>query len=389
MAVMLTCCTQKPEPSQFLMISVPTYNDAAVNEVAEVFGPYNGGSKALGVGMIVSYLSQDPETVVKRVKDFLAMAESHSLPVLLELDGINYWQAHPELWNWWMPDKPGYDPANRMNVEWTSWSPDDAVKVGWRNWGSQHRVLPMPNLSSPAYVEVCHKMLRLVVPVVMDWWKALPDDKKHLLVALQPGVEISIGANNWYYPGGNDLLDKPADQDPQSGLEHDVLPARGVQAIGYAAVKTLGIADKGELTEWDVTRAVDNYVIGICKLLSDMGVPRDKLFVHAGGWKPGESVYWVAMNRYSCPGWSFYEYSRDPRRDHTAMMVVEKSDAPYWGAVEWLDFTANNVGDWKECYDNIFSIPRLRYVQVRHWGSIKDQEPAIEAIKEILDESAD
>jgi len=29
-------------------------------------------------------------------------------------------------------NKPGFNAANRENVEWTGWSPDDAVKIAWR-----------------------------------------------------------------------------------------------------------------------------------------------------------------------------------------------------------------------------------------------------------------
>src|SRR3546814_11231490 len=128
------------------------------------------------------------------------MSEDHSIPIVLEMEGINYWQARPDLWNWGMADKPGYDPENRKNVEWSSWSPEDAVKVGWRNWGSQHRVLPMPNLSSPEYLEACYTELNHLIPIILDWWQQLPAHKKHLLFGIQLGVEISIGANNCYYP---------------------------------------------------------------------------------------------------------------------------------------------------------------------------------------------
>src|SRR3546814_5422259 len=49
---------KKNVPSEFLMISVPTYNDSAIVEIAETFGPYRGGERAVGAGMIVSSLSQ-------------------------------------------------------------------------------------------------------------------------------------------------------------------------------------------------------------------------------------------------------------------------------------------------------------------------------------------
>src|SRR3546814_9853285 len=90
----------------------------------------------------------------------------------------------------------------------------------------------------------CYTELNHLIPIILDWWQQLPAHKKHLLVGIQLGVEISIGANNWYYPNGNDLLDEPASEDPRYGLSHDELPGRGAQPIGYAAVSTLEIANK-------------------------------------------------------------------------------------------------------------------------------------------------
>lgn len=378
--------TKVVPPSQYLVMSCPTYNDSAIVDVATRFGPYDGnGGLAVGAGMIVSYLSQDPDIVETRLRNFLAMAEKQNMPVVIELDGINYWQAHPELWNWWDPDKPGYDPDNRNNVEWSDWTPDAAVKIGWRNWGSQHRVLPMPNLSSPEYREACFTQLKRLVPVILDWWNALPEDKKYLLVGVQVGVEVSIGANNWYYPDGNSYLSRPVEDDPTYGLDHSTLPDRGSgQSIGYAAVKTLGIADSGELTEWDVVRATDDYATTLCKFVSDLGIPRDRLFMHGGGWKEGESLYWVAMNPYSCPNWSFYTHAKDPREETSAMAVLRKSEAPWWGIGEWLIFD-EDPEEWTASLDTVLSLPKLRYVQIRHWGSIEDKPEIVSAVKGLVD----
>jgi hypothetical protein len=372
------------QPERFILISMPTEDDDAIQKVASTFKPSAEGGTAVGIGTIISYLATPPEETVRKLKHFLNMAEKYNLPAVIEMDGINWWQARPDLWNWWDEKMPGYNPDNRNNVEWTDWTADSAVKIGWRNWGRQLRVGPMPNLMSPVYLEACHAEMKRLVPIILDWWQALPAGKKHLLVSVQIGVECSIGANNWYYPNGNGLLNKPEKDDPDYGLKHDVLPGRGVQAIGFAAVSTLGIANSGELKEVQVTKAVDTYVIDLCKVASDLGVPRNRLFTHAGGWKEGESVYFTALNRFSCPGWSFYTFARDPRKDITAMAALAKSDAPYWGAVEWLMFDAKKQADWEEAYQRIFAIPRLRYVQVRHWGSIKDNPPAIQAIQNII-----
>ena len=62
----------------------------------------------------------------------------------------------------------GYEPARlshrriASNVEWTNWSSDSAIKIAWRNWGRQLRVLPPPNLMSPRYREACHEEMRVI-----------------------------------------------------------------------------------------------------------------------------------------------------------------------------------------------------------------------------------
>src|SRR3546814_2356165 len=97
--------------------------------------------------------------------------------------------ARPDLWNWWDPSRPGYDPANRENVEWTSWSPDDAVKLGWLNWGRQIRLNPMPNLISPDYREAVALQMGVFIDVVMDWYEALHQDKKWLFAGIKRSEE--------------------------------------------------------------------------------------------------------------------------------------------------------------------------------------------------------
>jgi hypothetical protein len=34
-------------------------------------------------------------------------------PVLVQIDTEHWWTARPDLWNWWDPEKPGFDPAKR------------------------------------------------------------------------------------------------------------------------------------------------------------------------------------------------------------------------------------------------------------------------------------
>jgi hypothetical protein len=70
--------------------------------------------------------------------------------------------------------------------------------------------------------------------------------------------------------------------------------------------------------------------------------------------------------------------------DLTAMEAVAKSDASYWGALEWLLFNVEEQSEWEDALHRFLVIPRLRYVQVRHWGSIENDPVAIRAIQSVV-----
>jgi hypothetical protein len=378
------CSGKSSLPYKYLIVNGVSAKTESFKEIRDVFGEAGKGKIKLGIGFIISYLRMSPEEAASQLKQYLSLSEQFELPVIVQIDGEQWWNNRPDLWNWWDESIPGYNPENRKNVEWTGWTPDSAVKIGWRNWGRQLRVLPMPNLMSPTYREACHAEMKKLVPIVMRWWNNLPKNKKYLLVGIKIGWESAIGVNNWYYPDGNSLLNKPESADPKYGLKTDLLPDRGVRSIGYAAVSTLGLAKSGPLKEEHITEVVRLHLEDLCKLSADLGVPRDYLFTHCGGWSQGETLYTAALNKYCCPGWSFYKYAADPEKDITAMKALKKSDAPYWAAVEWLFMGKNTKEEWLSAINNSLHIKKVRYMCIYNWGGIRKNENSLSAIKEIL-----
>lgn len=342
----------------------------------------------VGIGYIFSYFRvPTDEPLLASLRRFLKLSEETDTPVYIQLDGENWWESRPDLWNWWDPVQPGYDPANRENVEWSGWSSDDALKIAWRNWGRQLRVLPPPNLMSARYRQECHKKMALLIPVILDWWKALPAGKKELLVGVKVGWESSIGVNAWYYPNGNDLLASPAEADPQTGLKADDLPSRGVAQTGYAAVKTAGLRTQGRITEGDLAEVVRRHLENLSRQAARLGVPREKLFTHVAGWKEGELLYQTAVNEYSCPGWSFYQHARDPSQDVGVQSALKKSDAPFWAATEWLFQGGNEVKLWREALEQTLADKTCRLLCIYNWDGIQKNEAALQGIRETLEAS--
>jgi hypothetical protein len=353
-------------------------------QVRKLQSPKSTAGVRLGIGAIFSYLNESREQCKSRVLGFLSLAERYDIPIIVQLDGEQWWEARPDLWNWWDRGRDGYNPGNRLNVEWTGWDSSYAMKIAWRNWGSQIRVLPPPNLMSHTYRQACHDEMRVLVPLVLQWWKHLPDDKKSLLLGIKIGWESSIGVNAFYYPNGNDLLDRPESSDPREELKADQVPGRGVVASGYAAVTTAGLAKSGALQEKDLAEIVRHHLDDLCSLAAELGVPREKLFTHVGGWKDEELLYDAALNRYSCPGWSFYRHASDASKDRGVQRVLQKSDAPFWGAVEWMLMGTEDEQAWHEAITRALSIPKCRYMCIYNWSGIRDNRGAVAAIKAVL-----
>jgi hypothetical protein len=340
-----------------------------------------------GISYIFSCFRTPPDTTLAALRTFLATAEQTNTPVLVQIDTEHWWQARPDLWNWWDPNKPGFDPGNRENVEWTDWSPETAVKIAWRNWGRQIRVLPPPNLASPRYAAACRQEIQRLVPVVMDWHAQLPQHKKHLLIGIKLGHETSIGVNAYHYPSGNDLLDQPVSEDPVRGLDSSDVLSRGMAQMGYAALKSSGIRSDGVPTEGELRDVAQRYLEMLCREAAEAGVPRERLFAHGAGWKEGELIYDVPVNPYACPGWSFYNHAADPRKDSGVQRNLAQSDAPYWAATEWLLQGTRATNAWRDALTHILSDPRCRYVCIFNWEGIRSNETVQEAITDLVEDS--
>ncbi len=342
------------------------------------------GQPRLGVAAIISYLRDPPAETHERLQALLGLCKKYELPVVVQLDGEQWWQNRPDLWNWWDKSKPGYDPANAANVEWSGWGPEHALKIAWRNWSRQWRVLPPPNLMSPRYRAACHEAMEPLVKEIIRWRDELPEEKRSLLVGVKVGWESAIGMGSHYYPNGNALLDKDPANDPDWDAKPNSLPSRGYQPIGYAAVTTAGLAKSGELKEEHLAEIVRRHLDDLCVVAQHAGLSRDEIFTHSGGWKEGELLYRSAVNEHSCPGWSFYRYARDPKKDKTAMAAVADSTAPYWAAVEWLPVGARTDDEWLAAIRNTLAIDRCRYLCIYNWRQLKSNTVAIEGIRRAL-----
>ena len=361
-------------------------------KVHTYFGDSRGKDVAVGQGVLFYLFERPLETHKVTLKKQLDLSEQYDIPLLIQLDPITFWDGVPELWNWFDPTIAGYNEANKENVEWTSWSSDDAVKIGWLNWGSQIRLKPMANLFSKAYQAAVKERMQAMLSIVSNWYDSLPESKKYLLVGVKITGELGVGVNNWYYTGGNDLYSMDKSKDPKSGINMYNKPSRSngeVSAIGYAGVKSAGIKSSGTLTGDDIAELERRFTLFVSDIADDYSIPREKLFAHAGG---VDNDLAACINDKVCPAWSFYgQDATDASNATYCMSLLNESNAPYWGVAEWA-IGSGDSADWSSGIRNAFKINKCRFLSIytnvigNNNGKIVN-DAAVAGIKEVQNDT--
>ena len=88
------------------------FTPESVRAIVDTIGARGTPRLRVGVGFMFSILEGDLKTTAESLRRLLEAAQAADCPVLVGLDGENWWETRPDLWNWWDPSLPGYDDAN-------------------------------------------------------------------------------------------------------------------------------------------------------------------------------------------------------------------------------------------------------------------------------------
>lgn len=373
------------------------YSTAAVSEIINGIGTKGTSTRRLGVGAIFEPNYIDLDKTKQSLANLLNTSLVNDFPVYLSLDNFNWWEGRPDLWNWWDPSKPGYDPNNKANVEWTDWDGDvnnnHVLKISWTNWGIQFRRPPAPNLLSQKYITNSQDNLNQLLPIIVSWYNSLPADKKYLLGGVDMGNELDIGGNYYYYPNGNSYLDKDPSNDPK--VTENFLASTA--QLGYAALKTGNIKSSGTITTEDLNEAVRRYLDTLTKYAYDAGIPRNKIFNHTGG--KGASPDWLYPNYpvftdlrsslmpYAQPGWSFYgDVTSTPQNYRDLNNVLDRLGKTQWAVPEWLTW-ATDYNGWLGALRGTLNYRNNRLINIANWEGIRNKQYILDAIKTVVNEA--
>jgi hypothetical protein len=93
----------------------------------------DGKSRFLGFGLPISTYEFE-EHLPSLIRIAFAAARKHDMAVMLQFDFHLQWTKRLDLWNWFDPNKPDYNPDNNYNVEWHG-GDELPNKAHYLNWG--------------------------------------------------------------------------------------------------------------------------------------------------------------------------------------------------------------------------------------------------------------
>lgn len=322
-----------------------------------------------------------------KMRRILEIAEELDFPVYVPLNGYQWWDQLPELYNWWDADGTrtdpkffsrqknpeefkarfiaGYDPDNQENVEWQS--ERTPMKLGYRNWGGGgFRLAPPPNILSKKFQKVQQDRLRVILAEITkkqaEWEK---EQKSYLFVGVSIGTEISLNASV-----------TPADEFKPYGF-------KAIQTVKIQNLPTGQAGSKFKQMENDQlrTEALRQYLETTSQFVNRSGIPKEQIYTHVyGEADPSDSHYAPyaesAFNLYSNPGSSFYGHKDDPLASAQWRSMLTKYGNPDWGAIEYSDTpTATGL---------IKTLSHASLVDIYNWDSVQHNNTSRLAIQTAL-----
>lgn len=343
---------------QYLILNIasPGTTPAFADEIIAKVG--RGTTRRTGFGYpIDAFQYATVDDLAAAIDSVTALSEQKNLPVLLHVDWERWWQSRPDLWNWFDPWAPGFDVANRDNVEWTGW--DEPTDHWWLNWGRPIRTKPRPCFESVRLRREIMDRSRTISWRVSRWTKHLAEvGKGYLFAGVDAGWETGI-----------DSLENVA-WVPEEDRKHS----------GYCALSRRGFSEERQPAdrESELARAVQDFVEFQAKALTQNQTPISvgKVFSHIWG---GESTamephmhapLWVAGGCYGLPGFSLWPD------------VYRANEAKYQQVVTGRGWAVSEI-NWANVsfVGTLLGKPGIRLVSVYNWDKIQADPAKVRLVR--------
>lgn len=308
-----------------------------VYDLLKSIGAQGDGRHLLGFGQACSTFEQEKQ-VPTQIRYAFATARKYNMAVMLHFDFHVDWRNRPDLWNWFDPKKPGYNPANKENVEWFGWDGPPS-KVRYLNWGIPQRMAPAMCFTSKRIRREWTRLVRdVIAPTLRQEIAALRREGREQLFA---GVLV----------GSEPMIDSYLQPDPET---EKMMRADGTPKgrLGYRALMDRGFSKAHPPAHMaEELGAVVQETVGFwCRQFVDAGIPAAELYPHVAPQLPTETTVApisAGFNRWSRPGWTTYPVG--VLRDGFEPLYNElgKQGSPRWAGVEANAGIPGGSVDWE------------------------------------------
>jgi hypothetical protein len=322
------------KPKYLIFWNVPE----KAGELAERIGMKGDGkTRLLGFGLPISTYEFE-EHVPSLIRRSFSAAREHDMAVMLSFDFHVAWKKRPDLWNWFDPDKPGYNPNNKYNVEWHGWD-GPPNRASYLNWGGLERRPPqMCFTSKNTRAEVTRIVAKVIGPVLREeLGKLKAEGKEALFAGVVAGSEPVI-----------DDYSKP-DRERTKMMKEDGVPAG---PLGYRALLDRGFSADHPPDDFRnaLAKITQETITFWCRQFVDAGIPAEKVYTHVVAPAPAKMTnarIWTAFNQYSRPGWTSYSVTVLRESFKAIYDELKKHGSPVWAGVEANAGVPGSVVDWE------------------------------------------
>ncbi|MBI4973101.1 hypothetical protein HZC27_00610 [Candidatus Roizmanbacteria bacterium] len=335
---------------------------------------------------------------VIQARRIMEIAEEEDLPVFMPLNGVQWWDEQPELWNYWDKDGnqtpgcknenysscgfkklrdpsyrkrfiEGYNPDNKYNVDWKDW--ESPMGFSTRNWGGGDvLVAPSPNIIGKDFSRVNKERFSAIIQVIAKQAEEWNKKKKgYLFAGISMGTEVTL--NGAIEQG--DANFKP---------------------FGYRAILDMF----GGKKEWSKDelhemrkKILNKYFIDMARIAASQGLPKQRIYSHV--WSEaneGETKYTDAIGAsitlFSRPGMSLYGRAEAPMDFKLLKNTIVNNGYISWAAPEFSPLI-KEASNWQKALNNTLNNPvePAKLIDIYNERDI-DGTPAIPQVKTILSE---
>jgi hypothetical protein len=313
--------------------------------VARIGATGDGRTRQLGFMVVVPPWLLDvafPGKIATVVSECARVALAEHVAFHLSIESHYSWQTRPDLWNFFDPSQPGYNPANVANVEWTDWS---QAGYRWRfvDWGAPQ------NLGAP---HMCYLSTAVQSEVARLGGLVGSATRAAMDVLAEAGhPELFSGITVDSEPS----LDNYTDVDVLDPALGELMTDAGAPKVrlGYCAFTALGYSAANPTPDAGATAAIANqiFIQSWASAVAGAGVPTNRLYTHIAASPEGLSLGFanapisIAFVDAARPGWTTYPVGSLATNFQPLLTALAAHGNPHWGGTEAAPFTPAGAVD--------------------------------------------